>query len=71
MCTHNFSFCCIGTTWGTVPFAEFDGKKLNQSLAITRFFARKHNLVPKDEYEAALCDEYIDTCKDLMSGKLP
>ncbi|CAL8122953.1 unnamed protein product [Orchesella dallaii] len=54
-------------TWGQVPLVEFEGKKLSQSLAITRYFARKHNLVPKDDFEAALCDEYVDACRDFMN----
>lgn len=54
--------------WGQVPLAEFDGKKLCQSMAITRYFARKCNLVPADLYEAALCDEYVDSIKEFMMG---
>jgi len=54
--------------WGQVPLAEFDGKTLNQSLAITRYFARKYNLVPKDDYEAALCDEFVDTIREFMNA---
>lgn len=54
--------------WGQVPLAEFDGKTLNQSLAITRYFARKYNFVPKDDFEAALCDEYVDTIREFMTS---
>jgi len=51
--------------WGQVPLVEFEGKSLVQSLAIGRFYARKANLVPEDDYQAALCDEYIDAIGDL------
>jgi glutathione S-transferase len=54
--------------WGQVPLAEFDGKTLAQSLAITRYFARKYNLVPKDDYEAALCDEFVDTIREFVTA---
>ncbi|CAL8122955.1 unnamed protein product [Orchesella dallaii] len=55
-------------TWGQVPLVEFDGKKLGQSLAITRYFAKKFDLVPKDDFQAALCDEYVDACRDFSSS---
>lgn len=37
-------------------------------MAVTRYFAKKFDLVPKDPYEAALCDEYVDAVRDLMPG---
>jgi len=58
-------------TWGQVPLIEFDGKKLAQSLAITRYFARKFNLVGADDFEAAQCDEYVDTCREFLTAWVP
>ncbi|ODM96386.1 Glutathione S-transferase [Orchesella cincta] len=56
-------------TWGQVPLVELeDGKKLAQSLAITRYFAKKHSLVPEDIYEAALCDEYVDSIREFLQA---
>lgn len=56
-------------SWGQVPLLEFgDGRKLTQSAAITRYFAKKHNLVPKDDFEGALCDEFVDAARDFMKG---
>ncbi|ODM96385.1 Transcription initiation factor TFIID subunit 8 [Orchesella cincta] len=61
-----------GCTWGQVPLVEFDGKKLTQSLAITRYFAKKFGLVPtKDDFQAALCDEYVDASRDFMTAWTP
>jgi len=57
--------------WGQVPIVEFDGKSLTQSLAVTRYFARKVKLVPEDAYQAALCDEYVDALRDSMTGLFP
>jgi glutathione S-transferase len=54
-----------------VPLAEFDGKSLTQSLAISRYFARKAKLVPEDPYLAALCDEYVDAVRDMMNVFYP
>lgn len=51
-----------------MPLVEFEGKTLNQSLAATRYFARRCGLVPEDEFEAALCDEYMDSVKDFTAG---
>ncbi|CAL8122957.1 unnamed protein product [Orchesella dallaii] len=58
-------------TWGTFPLIEFEGKKLAQSLAMTRYFAKRFNLVPQDDFEAALCDEYVDATRDLYTAWVP
>jgi len=47
---------------------EVDGKRLCQSLAITRYVAKKFDLVGVDDFEAAQCDEYVDTVRELMMG---
>ncbi|OXA41413.1 Glutathione S-transferase [Folsomia candida] len=54
------------TTWGTIPLMEFEGKKLNQSLTISRYFAKKFDLAGSNDFEAALCDEYVDTLIDYI-----
>lgn len=59
----------IESRWGQVPLVEFEGKSLTQSVAVTRYFAKKAKLVPEDMYQAALCDEYIDAARDFMSRK--
>lgn len=59
----------LEATWGSVPFIEFEGKQLGQSLAMTRFFARRHNLVPSNEFHVALCDEYVEAIRDFFTSK--
>ncbi|CAG7837520.1 unnamed protein product [Allacma fusca] len=47
------------------PLLEFEGRRLVQSLAISRFLARRYNLAGKDEYESAECDQIVDACRDI------
>lgn len=47
---------------------EFDGRKICQSLAMQRYFAKKFNLVGSDDWEAAQIDEYVDSSKDFLQG---
>ncbi|CAG7837628.1 unnamed protein product [Allacma fusca] len=47
-----------------VPILEFEGKQITQSLAITRYLARRYNLVGKDDFEAAKCDELADGVRE-------
>lgn len=52
-----------------MPLLEFEGdKKLVQSQAIARFLANRFNLRGIDEYEAAKCDEYVDTIFEFFKG---
>jgi len=53
--------------WGQVPLVEFEGKSLAQSGTIIRYFARKFDLIPKDPYQAALCEEYLDTLRESLN----
>lgn len=46
---------------------EYKGIVISQSIAITRFLARKFNLVGADEFESAKCDEIVDSLKDFMN----
>jgi glutathione S-transferase len=55
------------TKYGQVPMLEFAGKKLVQSMTIARYLAQEYRLTGKDRFEAALCDEYVDTCKDVLN----
>jgi len=47
---------------------EIEGKRLFQSIAITRFLAKKVGLVGSNDFEAAQCDEYVDATRELMDG---
>ena len=41
---------------------------LTESAAIARFLARRHGLVGRDDFEAALIDAAVDTMSDLYPG---
>jgi len=49
-----------------VPVMEVDGKVLNQSNAINRLVGKMADLYPQDSWEAAVCDDVMDTADDLM-----
>jgi len=56
------------TPFGQLPYLEVDGKPLAQSLALTRFVARKNGLVGKDDFEAAQADALVDYTADVAKG---
>lgn len=43
-------------------------KTLAQTITICRYLGREFNLVGKDTWEAAKCDEYVDAINDLFNG---
>ncbi|KAI1695775.1 glutathione S-transferase 1 [Ditylenchus destructor] len=49
-----------------MPVLEVDGKMLGQSLAISRYLAKKHGLAGKDEWEQAKIDELADFTRDFF-----
>jgi|TARA_B110000977_G_scaffold112592_1_gene145854 glutathione S-transferase len=49
-----------------VPVMEVDGKVLNQSNAINRLVGKMADLYPQDNWQAAVCDDVMDTADDLM-----
>lgn len=51
--------------FGQVPVLEIDGKKVNQSTAISRHLAKQFGLAGKDEWEALQIDIAVDTIHDL------
>jgi len=44
---------------------EIDGKKINQSVAICRFLAKRTGLEPKSEWDSVQADALIDSLTDL------
>jgi len=55
--------------FGKVPVLEIDGKKLNQSIAITRYLSKKAGLAGNDDWESLLIDIAVDNILDLRQGK--
>lgn len=51
--------------FGQVPVLEIDGKKVNQSTAISRHLAKQFGLTGKNEWEALETDIAVDTIHDL------
>jgi hypothetical protein len=43
-----------------------DGKEIFHSMTIARFVARKFGLIPKDDFDAAICDEVVNTFADIV-----
>jgi len=56
--------------FGQVPILEIDGKILNQTIAISRYLAKKAGLAGKDEWESLLIDIAADNVTDLRLGKI-
>ena len=49
-----------------VPVMEVDGKVLNQSNAINRLVGKMADLYPQDNWQAAVCDDVMDSADDAM-----
>ena len=50
-----------------MPVLEADGKVITQSNTINRYVGRLAGLYPKDDWQAALCDEIMDATEDISS----
>jgi glutathione S-transferase len=55
------------TPFGALPLLEKDGEILAQSNAINRYVGRLTNLYPSDPWQAALCDETMESVEDISS----
>lgn len=55
------------TPFGTLPILEWDGETIAQSVAASRFIAKKVGLYGKNDVEAARIDEAVDVIQDLMN----
>lgn len=56
--------------FGKVPVLEMpDGKKVNQSTAISRYLAKKAGLAGNDEWESLLIDVAVDNIYDMRQGR--
>lgn len=52
-----------------MPVLDVDGKSITQSNTINRYVGKLAGLYPKDEWQAALCDEIMDATEDI-SGRI-
>lgn len=52
--------------FGTVPFMEIDGKKLQATTAILGYLARKNDLYPTDKYDVYLSESIVDLAEDCI-----
>lgn len=59
------------TPMGQLPVLHVDGKQIGQSMAIARFLAKEHGLVPKDSWQAAKADMLVDGVSDLFPNFRP
>ncbi|XP_075215811.1 glutathione S-transferase-like [Lycorma delicatula] len=56
------------TPFGKVPVLEVDGKKLHQSVALSRYYGKKAGLAGKDEWEDLMIDIAVDTLNDFRQA---
>lgn len=54
--------------FGQVPVLEIDGKLLNQSIAISRYLAKKAGLAGKDDWESLLIDKAVDNIYEMRQS---
>lgn len=55
------------TPFHAMPVLEANGKTITQSNTINRYVGKLAGLYPKDEWQAALCDEVMDATEDIGS----
>lgn len=55
--------------FGQVPVLEVDGKKVCQSVAISRYLAKQFGVAGKNDWEALEIDSTVDTIHDLRLSK--
>jgi len=58
----------LDTPFGKLPVLEVDGNIVNQSIAITRYLAKKAGLAGSNEWESLLIDIIVDNINDLRLG---
>ena len=51
-----------------MPELEWDGAILTESVAITRFIAKKLKIVGNTDIEEAQCDAVADVCSEFIEG---
>lgn len=57
-----------GTLFGSMPFLEYDGELIGQSMTIARFLARKAGLGGTNELQQAKAEMMVEFFKDFTDG---
>merc|ERR1712088_900086 len=57
--------------WNQLPMLEYDGRKIDQSVAMARFVARENGLAGKNNFEAAQADMLVDCLSDMQNKFAP
>ena len=55
--------------FGKVPVLEVDGKKIDQSTAISRYLAKQCGLAGKNDWESLEIDSTVDTIHDVRASE--
>ena len=55
----------VGTPYGSLPVLVYKGVTLGQSLAISRYIAKKGGLVASDDLTNAKLDAIVDSLHDV------
>jgi len=55
------------TPFLAMPVLEVDGKAITQSNTLNRYLGKLAGLYPKDDWQAALCDEVMDAVEDIST----
>ncbi|ESO89883.1 hypothetical protein LOTGIDRAFT_124433 [Lottia gigantea] len=56
------------TPYGELPYLELDGRRITQSMAISRFLANEFNLFGDSNYERLRIDEVVELVEDFRKG---
>jgi glutathione S-transferase len=63
--------CKDETPYGAIPVLTVNGERLAQSNAINRYVGKLAGLYPDNAWQAAFCDEVMDSVEDLMNAIVP
>ena len=60
----------LETPYSQLPYLEYHGQTLGQSMSIARFLAKKTGLYGKDETTQAVADSVVDYVNDYNNSKI-
>lgn len=63
------SYPFLDMPFGQVPVLEVNGKKIHQSVAITRYLAKQLKLAGDNDLQDLEIDAVVDTINDLRQSK--